>query len=220
MSNGQSLKLSPSDFKYLWEKCKHCYYRKVIFGISQPSIQIPTIFSKMQNMLQNSLLKSDPGTLDKSLPHGKFILQERYVKSIAVPPDKKVYISGRFDLLTEFEDGTFGVLDAKMTDQKEEDLMKFSRQLHAYKYAFENPYDPEQQKSYQISKMGLLIFLPDLIEQSSNNEVVYRGKPKYMEISEDMQSFLDFIKEIEKLLAGPMPPPSGDCEWCKFKYAC
>lgn len=218
MNNNQLYKLSPSDFKYLWEQCKHCYYRKVVFNISQPSIGLPNIFSKMQGMLQTSLQGLDPHVLDSALPHGKFVLQERYVKSIPLPPNKRTYISGRFDLLAEFNDGTFGVLDAKMTDQKGENLAKFSRQLHAYKYALENPLDKDTTKVCKISKLGLIILSPSSIE-SVGGEWIYKAKPAWMEIPEDMSVFSNFIGEVEKLLTGPVPTPSNECDWCKFKHA-
>lgn len=218
MNSDQLYKLSPSDFKYLWEQCKHCYYRKAIFNISQPSIGLPTIFSKMQGMLQSSLQGVDPHALHPDLPHGKFILQERWIKSAPLPPNKKTYISGRFDLLAEFNDGTFGVIDAKMTDQKEESLAKFSRQLHAYKYALENPLSEDTAEKYQISKMGLLILSPSSIE-NIDGEMIYKGKPIWMEIPEDVPAFFDFIGEVEKLLSGSVPAPSSDCNWCKFKHA-
>ena len=32
------LRLSPSDFAFLWEQCKRCFYLKVVHGIRQPSM--------------------------------------------------------------------------------------------------------------------------------------------------------------------------------------
>lgn len=45
-------KLSPSDFKYLWVDCKHCYYRKIKLGSPPPYGVFPTIFSRMNSLLQ------------------------------------------------------------------------------------------------------------------------------------------------------------------------
>jgi len=36
-------RLSPSDFAFLYEGCKRCYYLKVVHGISQPSIPLPAL---------------------------------------------------------------------------------------------------------------------------------------------------------------------------------
>jgi len=35
---GAMIKLSPSDFAFLWEQCKRCFYLKVVHGIRQPSM--------------------------------------------------------------------------------------------------------------------------------------------------------------------------------------
>ena len=50
-------KLSPSDFKYFYENCKHCYYQKVKNGVSLPSIGMPGVFSKMNSLLQNASVR-------------------------------------------------------------------------------------------------------------------------------------------------------------------
>ena len=51
-------KLSPSDFKYLYQDCKHCYYQKATGVIKElPSIGMPGVFSKMNSLLQKGLMK-------------------------------------------------------------------------------------------------------------------------------------------------------------------
>ena len=40
-------RLSPSDLTFLYDGCKHCFVLKVKHGVSQPSIPLPGIFSKM-----------------------------------------------------------------------------------------------------------------------------------------------------------------------------
>ena len=51
-------KLSPSDFAYLWEECKFCYYQKVKNGISYNGI-FPSMFTKINNLLQGSIMGMD-----------------------------------------------------------------------------------------------------------------------------------------------------------------
>ncbi len=51
----KSYKLSPSDFAYLWNECKHCYYQKVKFGIAQPGI-FPSMFGRINKLLQDSIM--------------------------------------------------------------------------------------------------------------------------------------------------------------------
>ena len=40
-------RLSPSDLTFLYEGCKHCFVLKVKHGIPQPSIPLPSVFSKI-----------------------------------------------------------------------------------------------------------------------------------------------------------------------------
>ena len=63
-------KLSPSDFKYLYEDCKHCYYQKVKKGITLPSIGMPGIFSKMNSLLQEAIMGMNLKEVNSELPSG------------------------------------------------------------------------------------------------------------------------------------------------------
>lgn len=209
-------RLSPSDFKYLWEDCKHCFYRKVKEGIFLPSIQMPRIFGKMNDLVQKAVLGMDLHQLHPDLPAGTFELKERYLKSIPVPTSKKAFISGRFDLLSRFEDGTHGVIDLKITDPKSENLYKFSTQLHAYKFALENPADGQEQMVNQISRLGLLIMSPELVEFRDNG-IIFKAKPQWIPFEETMSEFFAFIDEIAEFLDGPMPKPTESCPWCKYR---
>lgn len=208
-------KLSPSDFKYLWEDCKHCYYQKVVRNIYLPSIGLPGIFSKMSSQVQGAVQGTNPHDLHPSLPSGTFELKEGYLKSAPIPPSKLCFINGRFDLLTRFDDGTHGVIDLKITEPKSEDLYKFSNQLHAYKFALENPLDGVR-KIDKISKLGLLILSPGSVE-IRDMEIRFNAQPIWHEIKEDMQGFYDFIGEVVDLLEGDVPEVTHTCKWCQYR---
>jgi len=211
-NNDEQWKLSPSDFKYLWEECKHCFWRKVHLREYRPSI-FPSIFNKMSGMLQKNVLGTNPKNLVKDIPSGKFIMEEGFLNSKPLPSGKS-FIYGRFDLLTKFDDGAYGVIDLKMIDAKDKDLEKFDRQLHAYKYALENPKDKDP---IEIKKLGLLIVEP--IDIKLNDEYVYyKTKPTWKEIEINMEKFYSFIEEVEQLLEGPEPPPQVNCSYCKYRY--
>ncbi|MFH1523011.1 MAG: PD-(D/E)XK nuclease family protein [Patescibacteria group bacterium] len=216
MNNNQLYKLSPSDFKYLWEECKHCFYRKVHFGIIQPSIGMPGIFSKMSKLLQDSLKDTNPKDLHPDLSNGRFIKTEGFLKSVSIPESNKSFINGRFDLLAEFDDGSHGLIDVKITDPNDSDLYKFGRQLHAYKFALENPFDESLKIVKSITRMGLLIISPKSIEIKDSNPI-YHTEPVWFEIEENMPRFFKFISDIEEVLCGPEPKLSSNCKWCQFK---
>ena len=63
-------KLSPSDFAYLYEECKLCYYLKIKHGIYQPSMPMPGVFSAINTRLQGNLVGKNLHTLSEKLPDG------------------------------------------------------------------------------------------------------------------------------------------------------
>lgn len=209
-------KLSPSDFRYLWEECKHCYYSKVVNGIVQPSIPIPGIFSKMNTLAQKSMLGTNLQDIHPDLPVGTFDLQERFLRSLPIPRKNSCYISGKFDLLTKFADGTHGVIDLKITDPKEDDIHKFKYQLHAYKFALENPADEAKRMAERISKIGLLVISPEKVA-FHKGKIFFQTQPRWYEIKEDMDDFFSFIDQVTELLNGAMPEPTLNCKWCHYK---
>ena len=109
-------KLSPSDFKYLYEDCKHCYYQKVKNNVVLPSIGMPGVFSKLNSLLQNAIIGMDLKEIDPNLPSGKIEVKEGFLKSKPIPPDNDCFIGGRFDIASRLEDGTYSVIDFKITD--------------------------------------------------------------------------------------------------------
>lgn len=206
-------KLSPSDFRYLWEDCKHCYYQKVKYGITLPTIGLPGVFSKMNSLLQNTIMGMDLREINSSLPPGKVEVKEGYLRSFPIPPSKDCFISGRFDFVSRLDDGSYAVIDFKITDPTEEKIQKFFRQLHAYKFALENPAVGEAKK---VSKMGVIAITPDSIE-FPGDKVIFTSSPQFFEIKENMESFYEFISEVSKLLNGPKPATSENCAWCKYR---
>lgn len=213
MNNGL-YKLSPSDFKYLWEDCKHCYYQKVRMGIPPHSGAFPAIFTHMNKLLQDSVMGKNLQEIHPDLPSGIIDFQEGFLKSQPVKGAEDCYLSGRFDVLVRLDDGTYTVIDFKITKPNEEQIQKFSSQLHAYKYALENP--ATGNPSVKISKMGLISISPESIEHEDGT-FVFTTSPKWHPIEEDMDGFLNLIKDISTLLNGELPAESETCELCKYR---
>src|SRR3990167_7064886 len=122
--NDSPYKLSPSDFRYLWEDCKHCFYLKVKKGINQPSIGIPGVFMKMNSLLQKDIEGVNLKDINPNLPSGVIETKEGYLKSKPIPPAESSFISGRFDIISKLDDGTFAIIDFKISDPNEEKVKK------------------------------------------------------------------------------------------------
>ena len=206
-------KLSPSDFAFLYEECKLCYYLKVKEGIYQPSMPMPGVFSAINTRLQSTLIGKDLRVLSGELPEGKVEAQEGWVDSKPIE-GTSVYIKGKYDLLARRADGTTLLIDLKISQPHDDKIEKYKYQLGAYKYALENP---ATGAARDVAKMGLLVFYPDRVSMESG-EVMLSFPPKWLEIPWDEKGFFEFMRQIDELLSAPPPQEGEDCKWCKYRH--
>ena len=169
---------------------------------------------KMNGQLQKSVIGKKLKELHPDLPNGVFQSQEQYIESRPIPSSGKAYVKGRLDLLTKLDDGTYGVIDLKITDPKDEDLYKFGNQLHAYKFALENP--ARGLSSIKISQMGLVIVSPESVSVDGHG-FIYHAEPKWIPVEENSADFFAFIDEVVNLLIGDSPRPTANCKWCQYR---
>jgi len=212
-------KLSPSDLTFSYEGCKRCFYLKVVHGISQPSTPLPSIFSKIAGLLKNHYDGKHTSELHIDLPPGIVSHGEKWVRSqtIKLPNHNSTcYINGRFDIVISFDDGTYGVVDFKTSDPSKDSSWMYSRQLHAYAYALEHP-APGKLALSPVSKLGLLYFYPDSINQQTIDRLNYGAKIVWVEIVKNEQGFLKFIDEVLDVLELPeVPECTPTCQWCGY----
>lgn len=206
-------KLSPSDFAYLYEECKCCYYLKVKHGIQRPQMPFPGVFSALNTRLQGTLVGRDLQELSPLLPRGIVESQEGFVESKIIP-NTNVYIKGKYDLLVRQPDNTYLVVDFKISQPESEKILKYQTQLQAYHYTFEYPAkgDPKQ-----ITKLGLIIMYPDRVK-FAKGEAFLSFPPKWLEIETKKDSFLQFVKNVSDLLDGPIPAETPGCKWCEYRH--
>jgi CRISPR/Cas system-associated exonuclease Cas4 (RecB family) len=192
---------------------------KVLHNVSQPSIPLPSIFSKIAGLLKSHYSGKHTRELHVDLPPGTINYGERYVQSntIQLPTHNATcFIKGRFDIVARFEDNTYGVIDFKTGNPNEEYIDLYARQLHAYAYALEHPAQGALSLS-PITKMGLLYFYPLKVSQSSIEWLSYDAEIRWIEIDKDEQGFLEFIGDVLDVLESPQPPnPSPSCKWCSY----
>lgn len=212
-------RLSPSDLTFSYEGCKRCFYLKVVNNIAQPSIPLPSIFSKIASLLKNHYDGKHTSELHVALPSGTVSHGEKYVRSqtINLPNHSaSCYISGRFDIVVSFDDGTYGVIDFKTGNPSSESADLYSRQLHAYAYALEHP-APGKLSLSPVTKLGLLYFYPSSINQQSIERLFYEAEITWIEIEKNEQGFLEFIDEVLDVLElHEAPEHSPNCQWCNY----
>ena len=206
-------KLSPSDFAYLYEECKCCYYLKMKHGVQRPPSIFPAIFGAINTRIQGTLIGKNLQELSPSLPEGTVESQEGFVESKLIP-GTNIYIKGKYDLLVKQKDGTYIVVDFKITSPDEEKASKYQTQLQAYHYAFEFP---EKGKPIEVTKLGLIVVYPDKVF-FKKGQAVLCFPPKWFEIDIKKKDFLKFMKEVNDLLEGPVPPENPKCKFCEYRH--
>lgn len=206
-----SYKLSPSDFAYLWNDCKHCYYQKVKLGVSHSGI-FPGMFTKINTLLQNSIMGMNLSDIHPDLPSGIIEIQEGYMKSVAID-GTNCFISGRFDILSKLDDGTYAIIDFKITTPDEEKIQKYTSQLHAYKFALENP---ENGEPIKISQMGIVSVNPEKMKLV-DGKIVFTTTPRFHPVKENTTGFRKLIEEISTVLNGDLPAVSANCSLCIYR---
>ncbi len=174
---------------------------------------MPGIFSSINSLIQGNLVGKNLKELSKDLPSGIVITQEGWVDSMIVP-DTSVYIKGKYDLLVKNPDGSHTIVDLKISQPDESKIDKYKTQLAAYKFALEHP---KSGPPINITKIGLLIFYPDSVS-FENGSARLNFPPKWMEIPIDEKGFFEFIKQIDRLLAGPLPSENEECKWCQYRH--
>jgi CRISPR/Cas system-associated exonuclease Cas4 (RecB family) len=212
-------KLSPSDLTFPWDACKYCFYMKVKHNITVRG-PFPGIFSRMANLTSAFYQGKPTMEISPDLDPGVVKYRERFVTSapITLPGiTSQCTIHGRFDAVIEFIDGSYGIVDYKTSDAKEEQVAFYSRQLTAYAYALENP-APGALHLSPISRMGLFVITPERFERNPADEMIFVNRTTWMDVPRDDAAFLALMEVVVALLDGPEPPePSEECGLCAYR---
>lgn len=212
-------RLSPSDLTFTYNGCKRCFYLKVVKSIPQPSIPLPSMFTKIAGLLKNHYIGKQTSELHLDLPPGIIAYGEKKIRSkiIKLPKHQNTcYISGRFDIVINFQDGTYGVIDFKTAEPHQRSIDLYSYQLHAYAYALEHAASGSL-NLYPVSKIGLLYISPSRIDQQDMGNVFYGSDVTWVEIEKDESTFMNFINKVMDVLDSPIiPDHSPNCQWCTY----
>lgn len=213
-------KIRPSSLSFLYNGCPRCFYLDVVHNIRQPSIPLPSIFTKIADLLKYEYEDTRTEEFNIDLPPGTVRYGEEYIRSepIHLPGHiNTCFISGRFDTVVEFDDGSYGVIDYKTGKPKEDNKELYGRQLHAYSYALRHP-GRNSMELTPITKLGLIYFYPEDTARGDNGNLSYVASPHWIEIEQDEDNFLEFLDGVMTILESPTPPePEPDCDWCNYR---
>ncbi len=218
----ENWKLSPSDLTFLWDECKRCFYLKVRHNFRRPSSPFPKVFSTIDLLMKDIYLGGSTKKISPELPEGKSIMSGRWVTSEACAfgaHENTAYLSGIFDTLVMFADGTYGIVDFKTTKPSPGQVDFYSRQLHAYAYALEHP-APGKLSYNPISRLGLLCFDPSKMDEAQAGTLSLSGPATWVEIPLNTAGFESFMDEVMTLLEQPQIPEAGEeCAFCEYRHS-
>lgn len=98
-SSPRSYRLAPSDFAFLWEECKRCFYLKVHGQLYRPRAPFPTIFGAIDVAMKRHFRGLRTTDLIPEMPAGTFLCEERdaWVESKPITPQNhtdSIFIRG------------------------------------------------------------------------------------------------------------------------------
>ena len=220
-SDPEVLRLAPSDLTFLWQECQRCFWLKVRGVLRRPSAPFPKIFTRLDAQTKDYF--SDKGSKDLSpdLPAGGIASGGLSVRSspLAIPGHHiGLVIAGCLDTALAFEDGSYGIIDFKTSEPRAEHVEFYSRQLHAYAVAAENP-APGALRLAPVTRLGLLVVEP-MAMVGLDEAVAYTGQTHYVAIERDDDAFTAFLMQVLLVLERPEPPEaSAHCSYCKYLKA-
>ena len=158
--------------------------------------------------------------ISTQLPPGQVAFADKWVHSAPITfphHSASCYIRGIFDTVLQFDDQSYALVDFKTTQPKTEHINFYSRQLHAYTYALENPH-PGKFSLKPVDTLGLLCVEPVEMNRTQEGNLAYEGQVTWLDCPKDEGAFLDFIDQVLVVLDQPEPPPaSQNCGFCKYR---
>ena len=109
------------------------------------------------------------------------------------------------------------MVDFKTSQPKAEHVNFYSRQLHAYSYALENP-NPGKFSLSPVETLGLLCVEPVEMSRTNQGNLAYEGQVTWLDCPKDNQAFLNFIDQILDVIDQPEPPAANPrCGFCSYR---
>lgn len=125
----------------------------------------------------------------------------------------KIY--GEIDLLVDHHDGTYSIIDGKVSMKKDADeiVESYWTQQEAYVYSFENPLDGNPRP---IKTIGLIQWRIDDTFLTDFNGRGFTVEHRYIPIPRRPNEFQKFIEKFIGIIEGEFPNSGPDCSNCKF----
>jgi hypothetical protein len=178
--------------------------------------KIMPLVSPLSAMQEKAFRNLNLQEIDPSLPAGVVTRFGQKVKSrnFLIDGDETRWsLAGKYDLLSENEDGTASLIDCKVSKNEESQGDHYAPQLEAYVYALENPATGEAEK---IASIGLLKWNPDRVIGNGPPNYAFGVTQEYEVVQRDIDGFYKLMTECIQMLEGPLPESGEKCNTCKY----
>ena len=219
------IELSPSSLDFQINKCHRCFYLSKKLSIQTNNFP-PPVFNQLDLIQKSFFINKDTSFISEKLPKGRFLQDNELPKKISSSllkdnKDRDFKLVGIPDLVIEFEDKTYGIIDFKTTkiSEKKADFYKF--QLEAYATIFENPGEINSIKTpllKPVTKLAILQFDPLKIENKKGINCNFIFDLGYVELENRIyEQLIDRVTLALDILQMNKPPIINEnCNDCVF----
>jgi hypothetical protein len=213
--SSRRLFLSPSDLTFAWGGCHRCLWLQYNHGLRVPGFM--PLVKEMADLQESYFKDVETQYLHPDIPAGKVVERGGNVLSVPIEIDGRVThlsIKGIYDLLVEFPDGSFGIIDCKIQAKANDKSKFYSPQLEAYAFALENPKRGEPK---QITHIGIYAWsLPNSASGNINHGFGFKLDHNWFPIERNPEAFQNRLREFITMIDGPMPASADTCDQCRY----
>ncbi len=209
--------ISPSDLTFSWDGCHRCLWLNYNHQVKAPMFM--PLVGDLAAMQEASYVGKSSADMHPALPEGKVWKLADWVQStniIVDGVDSGFAIRGKYDLVMEFPDGTYGIIDCKFQARDSDKSKFYSPQLEAYAFALENP---AKNAPITISHMGLLVWSPVKVRGNSAGNFGMELSCSWYPAPRNPESLQERLAEFIKVVKGDVPPAKDNCELCRYVSA-
>ena len=210
--------ISPSDLTFGWSSCKRCLWLKYRHGISY-SGPMPGLVMSLSRRQEKWYEDKSSHHFSTTLPNGTVHSTGLKVTSTPIVvngEETPLSLSGKYDFLLEYDDGTWGIVDTKIVGKNGEAGSKaefYWPQLAAYDYILSNP---KSGGPRACETLGLLVWEIRTVAPGEGEEYHVTFNAAYEPVEVNPPKFETFIGEVVSTLLGPLPDPLDKCSNCSY----
>ncbi len=206
--------ISPSDLTFSWNGCHRCLWLNYNHGVKAPSFM--PLVGELSALQENHFNGALSAHLHPEIKEGRVLDRGGWVKSVPIEYNGQASpyaIRGKYDLLMEFQDGTYGIIDCKFQGRDNDKSDFYAPQLEAYAFALENPVSGEPRK---VSVIGLLVWSPKKPSGDPYSGFSLDLNSSWFPIIRNPEGLQERLQDFIEVISGPTPVRDSKCETCKF----